>query len=281
MKPSHYAEYFALRAFWGICGLLPLDTASNLGSMILRKIGPLMGINRIARRNIAHVFPGWDQARTDAVLLDMWDNLGRVIAEYPHLARIAATRVTYKNKQYLDTAVMAGKPVLFLSGHLANWEVLPAALKENGILMHSVYRAPNNPAVDRLLVKTRSLGGVLNSFGKNARGMREVIKMLANGGHIGMLIDQKFNQGPDIPFFGMPARTTLAYIDIARKTGCTLLPGRIVRTGGSNFIVHGCPPLNIEGKTHEAVALEMHALLEEWIRENPGQWLWTHRRWRF
>lgn len=281
MKPRYMAEYVSLRALWWLCGALPVDAASGLGSFLLRNIGPLLGKNRIARRNIQHVFPDWDKARVDATLDAMWDNLGRVIGEYPHLKKIAATRVEFRNKHHIDAALMAGKPVLFLSGHLANWEVLPAALLDSGIPMHSVYRAPNNPAVDRLLVRTRSLGGVLHSFGKNSRGMRDIIKMLANGGHVGMLIDQKFNQGPDIPFFGTPARTTLAYIDLARKTGATLLPGRIVRTGKCRFTVEGCAPLETEGKTHEAVALEMHTMLERWITENPGQWLWTHRRWRF
>jgi len=278
-KPKHIVEYVALRFFLGLFAILPMDAASALGGFLMRSAGPRMGINKVARRNLKRVFPDWDDARLDATLAGMWDNLGRVAGEYPHLRQIGAKRVTLVNQDIIDSALARG-PVLFVSGHLANWEVLPATLLARGIAMHSVYRAPNNPLTDKVLVKNRSLGESLRSFGKNRRGMMEVLKALQAGEHVGMLIDQKFNQGPDIEFFGAPARSSIAYAELAQKTGCTLLPGRIVRTGKCHFMVEAFPPLNVAGRDAKDVARDMHNLLEQWISQHPEQWLWLHRRWR-
>lgn len=272
-------EYTALKLALGFFGLLPPDAASWMGGAIFRSVGPFMGISKVARKNIALCFPEWDRARIDTTVKAMWENLGRVVAEYPHLEAIAKSgRVYFKNPEAFHD--LEG-PVIFVSGHIGNWEVLPPALLfRQGVVMHSVYRAPNNPMVDRLLVDLRGFGGILRSFGKNRKGLGETLRALQEKACVGMLIDQKMNTGIEADFFGHPAMTSTAFVELAKKLGCPVIPGRIIRTGGCRFEIEILQPLIIENRETPDIVRDMHVRLEEWIREYPSQWLWLHRRWK-
>lgn len=277
---KHMLEYAALRALLGIYGLLTPDAASDLGGVLFRSLGPYLGISKVARRNLALCFPDWPQDKIEATIKGMWDNLGRVVAEYPHLETISKSgRVTFKNPHTFDA--LRGHAVIFVSGHVGNWEALPPAiLFRQGIAIHSVYRAPNNPFVDSLLIKLRGFGGRLRNFGKNRRGLGETLKALQAGASVGMLVDQKMNTGIEVPFFGHPAMTSTAFVELARKLECPVVPGRIVRTGGCAFEVEIFDPLEIGTRDTAAIVADMHAHLERWITEHPAQWLWLHRRWK-
>jgi len=281
MSLRYKLEYAGLRALLGLFGALPAPAASATGGFIFRMIGPLMGISKVGRRNIARAFPSWTRAHVNETLRGMWDNLGRVIAEYPHLEEIARERTAFTNSEIFEKLRTGEKPPLFISGHLGNWEVLPPALTFVQTLpMHSAYRAPNNPLVDAWLVKTRSFGGKLSSFGKNRRGLADIMRSLQNGHSVGMLIDQKMNTGIEATFFRYPVMTSTAFVELARKLGCPLVPGRIIRKPGCRFEISIENPVMVEGRETETIVAETHSILERWIAENPEQWLWIHRRWK-
>jgi KDO2-lipid IV(A) lauroyltransferase len=272
-------EYGALRVYLGVMAALSPDRASAVSGAVFRTLGPLMGISKVGRRNIARAFPHWTRDQVNATLRGMWDQLGRVVGEYPHLSYIAQNRVTFRNPKKFET--LRGRAVMFVSGHIANWEVLPPALMfGQDIPMHSAYRAPNNPFVDALVVELRGFGGRLRSFGKTRAGLAEILQELKNGEAVGMLIDQKMNTGIAVPFFNRSAMTSTAFVELARKVGCPLIPGRIIRTGGCHFEIELEEPLNVDERPTEAIVADMHAILERWIREHPEQWLWIHRRWK-
>lgn len=276
-KLHHKFEYAALICALSVFRVLPLDMASALGGAIFRTIGPRMGANKTALRHIALAFPEYDPAHVAQIAKGMWDNLGRVVAEYPHLDKIGRERVVLKTPEYVPPAGAA----LFVSGHLGNWEAFTQGMVlRYGVAMNPVYRAPNNPYVDKLILKYRAAGGRLRSFGKNRKGLAETLKALQNGEVVGMLIDQKMNTGIEVPFFGHPAMTSTAFVELSRKLGCPLVPGRLVRTQGANFEIWLEPHLNVEGRSTEEVVGEMHRKLEGWIREYPEQWLWLHKRWK-
>lgn len=272
-----YALEYGLLTLLGIYAILPTQAASAMGGAIFRAIGPHMGISKVARRNIAAAFPNWDQTQIEQTLTDMWDNLGRIIAEYPHLEDIARNRTTFVN----GVVFHQGRATLYVSGHIANWEILPAALLfQQDIVMHSAYRAPNNPYVDALVVKYRAFGGRLRSFGKHRKGLAGIMQALQGGENVGMLIDQKMNTGIEAAFFGRVAMTSTAFVELSRKLGCPLVPGRIVRLPGCRFIMEGFPPIAVGDRPTEDIVADMHQVLENWITEHPGQWLWLHRRWK-
>lgn len=282
MKLSYRIQYGILKGALWVLGCMPVDAASATGGAIFKTIGPLMGISKTARRNMAMCYPQWDAARIENTLRGMWDNLGRVVAEYPHLAAIAQShRVTFRNAERFEAVRDSHAPAIFIGGHMGNWEIMPPALLlVLNLPMHSVYRAPNNPLVDKLLVGLRSTGGRLRSFGKNRKGLAQTLRALQDNETVGMLIDQKMNTGVEAQFFGHPAMTSTAFVELARKLNCPVVPGRMIRTHGCNFEFDAEPPLQIEGRDTMDVIADAHAVLERWINEHPEQWLWLHRRWK-
>lgn len=275
-------ETAAVYAVYGVFRIMPLETASNAGGSLLKKIGPRMGISRVARKNLDRAFPEKTPEEKEKILFGMWENLGRTIAEYPHLRDIAPN-IEVAGTEHIHAAKTSGKPAILFSGHLANWEVGAVGVKKNGLSTHLVYRKPNNPGIDGLLRRARD-SGAAGHIRKGREGAREIVSVLRDRGAVGMLVDQKLNEGIPIPFFGHDAMTAHAIAHFALRFGCTLYPSRVERLNGTRFRLTILPPLTIkETGDKEAdirrIMTDINALLEGWIRERPEQWLWIHRRW--
>jgi KDO2-lipid IV(A) lauroyltransferase len=266
---------------------LPLDLASALGGRLARLIGPALPVSRRALRNLERALPELDPAARQRVVREMWENLGRVVAEYPHLPRIRCfgegRRVIVEGTEHVDRALAAQKPLIFFSGHFGNWELLALAAAQYGLRVAAIYRAANNPAVEQVMQALRRSLGV-EPISKGAAGARRAIAALRQGKALGMLVDQKMNDGIAVPFFGRDAWTAPAVAELALKYGCTLLPARVDRLGGARFRLTVMPPLELAptgdrpADVHAAMA-RINRLLESWIREAPGHWFWVHRRW--
>lgn len=275
---------------FGIAGLfraLPLDTASALGGRIGRAVGPLLPGSRTARRNLERAFPEKTPAEIDAIIRGMWDNLGRVIAEYPHLDKIGefgpGGRVEVVGGEHIDALREDGKAGILVSGHFANWEVQSVTSRKMGLELALVYRAPNNPYVGALLTDLRGAAGGTH-IPKGAEGARAILRLLTRGGHVGMLIDQKMNDGIPVPFFGRDAMTAPAAAQLALRLGIPLVPARTERLGGARFRITVLPPVEAPDTGDRNVDVRilmerLNRLLEQWIRERPAEWLWVHRRW--
>jgi Kdo2-lipid IVA lauroyltransferase/acyltransferase len=289
-RAGYYAEYLAVRLVFGLLGLLTVDAASALGGRLGRTVGPRLRRDAIARRNMQCALPDMTAAEIDAALVQMWDNLGRTFAEYAHLGTLgralsdpADDRITVVGREYLDTAMAAGSGVVVFGGHFANWE-LPVLLQATApVDTVLVYRHQNNPWIDRLLARLRpSTAGKLAP--KGAAGARDIIATLRGGGLIGVLIDQKYNEGLAVPFFGRDAMTVTGPAELALRRGAPLIPLRVERLAGARFRITVSPPLAMpaadSGPAGLAVLLrQMNATLEDWIRAVPGQWYWIHQRW--
>lgn len=277
-------EYAAARLVLALARWLGPVRASDCGGRLARALGPLLPVSRIARANIAAGLPGLPAAARQAVLRDMWENLGRTVAELPH---IAALRWEVEGAEHLAGIAAGGGPAIMISGHLANWEVLPPALAGLGIRMGSVYRAADNRAVDGLVKDCRAAaiaGEPLPLFPKGAGGARAALRFLAQGGVLGMLADQKLNDGIAVPLLGRLAMTAPAPAQLALRFGCPVVPGRVQRLGACRFRVVVEPPLALPAGADrqasiQALTLAINDRLSAWIAERPAEWLWLHRRW--
>jgi KDO2-lipid IV(A) lauroyltransferase len=268
-------------------GALPLDWASALGGAIARTIGPLLPVTRLARENLALALPELTPAQARRIIRAMWDNFGRTVAEYPHLARIRCfgpgARIDLVGTEHVDRAVADGRPLIFFSGHFGNWEVGSLAAAQYGLPTAIVYRAANNARVETLMhALRRSLG--VEPLAKGATGARRIIAALREGKTLMMLIDQKMNDGIAVPFFGRDAMTAPALAELTLRYDCTLLPARVDRLDGARFRVTIFPPLPLPRSGDRradigAIMFEANRTLEAWIRERPERWLWLHRRW--
>ncbi len=295
MKRLRYLiEALALRLAFTLLGWLPVDAASNLGGWLGRHIGPRLPVSARARRNLRLVFPEQSAAETERIVAGMWDNLGRVAAEYPHIGEIAAPgsgRI-----DWIDTAPVRamragggddgrdrGTAGILVSAHLANWEVMPAAAIQRGLDMTIIVREPNNPFVRPLIERARGVAGGVRAS-KGLPGAKAAVGALRQGQVLGLLYDQKLNDGISVPFFGIEAMTPAAPAQLALRFGCPLVPVRVERIGPARFRLASFDALALPQSGDRqadtiAVMTTLNEILEAWIRDRPEQWLWLHRRW--
>ena len=264
--------------------------ASRLGAYLGGVIGPKLAATRKADRHMALALPEYSAQQRQQILHGMWRNLGALLAEYPHLEALGSVQYTRIINEEIALELYAReKPAIFFSAHLGNWEInCPAMLIQHGKSADLTYRAPNNPWVDRMLGKARTLGGKLRAWPKSSEGGRQIMRALKEGHYLGILIDQKYNEGVNVPFFGHDAMTNPVFVQLAQKFKYPLVPIRNIRRGPDQsygFDLHVYPALDLFDEQGaplpvEQVIAKAHELLEEWIKEKPEQWIWLHKRWK-
>ena len=265
--------------------LLPFGVASSLGGWLASTFGPMLKPSKAARRNLKQAFPDKSEAEIEMILREVWETLGRTAFEWPLMDRLLSgsgrRRLDIEGREHLDAALNTGKPVLFFGAHLGNWEIPPVATAVLGFTANSFYRAPNNPLLLGLFTKRKTPGELIP---KGAAGAKRAFTLLKKGQHLGILVDQKLNDGIAVPFFGRDAMTGTALAEFALRFDAPMVPIRCERLPGARFRLRFYPALDVtptgERKTDvRTIMTDVNALLESWIREQPGQWLWLHKRW--
>lgn len=269
----------------GAVRLLPVDAASGFGAWLFQRLGPLTAWHKTTLRNLRIAFPEWDDAERQRVAHAQWANVGRVLIEIFMMDRIMAdpNRVELIGRDKLDALVATGRPIVFVSGHFANWEVMAAAKTIAGIEGVLAYRGANNPYIDARLRESRRRYGVKLFAPKGAQGGREVMAALKKGLSVGVLSDQKYYEGLRAPFFGHLIPTQHAPVRWAMRFGAHLQPGWVERTKGARFRVYvgdeiplpraGGGPADVE-----AGVAAINAFIETRIRARPSEYWWVHRR---
>lgn len=280
-------EALAFDAFNGLFRLLPVDAASWLGGMLFRLVGPLTSTHAVARRNLEIAFPDKDAVWHRRILGAQWESNGRTVAEFPNMDRLLPStgRVEVVNGERLAEIAASGRPVVFVSGHFSNWEVMPAAIVNAGVPCEITYRAANNPYVDKRIRESRFRYGVRLFAPKGGDGAREMLEAMGKGVSVALMNDQKFNQGGvPAPFFGREVMTAPGPTRLALRFGTVLQPMTVERTKGARFraVVHEPIVLERTGDRTADIAegvRRITAFVEEQIRRRPEEWFWVHRRW--
>jgi len=269
---------------FGFSRLLPVAWASGIAGSVARLIGPHLGISRRARQNLRRALPELSDERREEIVRGMWDNLGRVAAEYPHLGKFRVYeprgRVEIVDADYIRKP---GPRAIFVSAHFGNWEIATLSATQAGLGITEIYRAANNPIVDGIINHARRVMGS-ELAPKGSVAARRAIAALQQGRHIAMLVDQKMNDGIAVPFFGRNAMTAPAAARLALRFGCAVVPVRVERLPRAHFRIVADPPIAYKstGDTERdtlALMTQVNQVLERWIRDKPDQWFWLHRRW--
>jgi len=287
-KLRHWLENAVAQALFGVFGVLPLPVASAIGGWLGGIIGPrLKRLQARARHNMTRALPELSPNEIERNLKAMWRHLGRMAAEFPHIAKLQGPRglkhIEIVGAERLEAARDAKSGGIFFSGHIGNWELSATSIARYNVNAAFIYRAPNNPAIDRLIRRMRGVAAEL-FFPKGPAGARDIVRHIKGGGYLAMLMVQKMNDGIAVPFFGHDAMTAPSLAEIALKYDCPVWPMRIERLRGANFRVTVFPPMDLpRTDDHKADVAEImrrvNTTLESWIRERPDQWLWPHRRW--
>jgi KDO2-lipid IV(A) lauroyltransferase len=276
-----------LALFWWISARLEPGTASAWGQRLFRRIGPSVGKAAQVRRNLRLAFPDLGEAEHAELLREIWGNAGAVLAEYPHFKAICHDDFEKHFEVVEEWDVgeyrAAGKPGMFVTAHVGNWELPGAAASRQGIPVTAIYAPSRNPFVDRMLrLRREALGCRLVSL---EEGARPLLRELGEGRSVGLVVDTRDDDGVPLPFFGIDKLTTLAPARLALRFGCELIPVRIERLGPARFrlIVHEPirpdPALASDKERAVQMMRDLNRLFEQWIRERPEQWLCVKRAW--
>lgn len=283
----YFMEAVGLFIAFYVCRILPLDFSSWLGAKIGRFVGPKIKENNVALLNLNLAFPEKSQEWRENVALDVWENIGRTLGEYPHILNTEKMlkRITFVGLENIEEFLKPDKGGLALSAHFGNWElgmiVSSAVFKRD---VSCIYRQPNNPFVNKLFcMRTKGKEGVL--IPKGAHSLQRMMKVLANGGLVGLMVDQKLYEGIEASFFGVKAMTTPSPAILATRYGVPIILMRFERIGKqAKFKVVFEKPMFFEkqkASSEEVAKITQHIndIVEDWVREKPEQWLWIHRRW--
>lgn len=271
----------------------PIKTADLFGR-IARLIGPLFREQRIGRANLAAAFPEKSPEEIEAILSGVWDNLGRIAAEFAHIDHIWEHDPAHPEKSRIEIEPrthelfaqlrLDNKPALIFASHTGNWELPALAAVAHGLDAAVLYRRPNIASADRAIEQLRSVNmGTLIPAGRDAP--LKLAQALERGQHAAMLVDQYFTNGVEVTFFGRKTKANPLLARLRRQIDCPIHGVRIIRLPGHRFraeLTEEIPPvrdangeIDIQG-TMQAIT----SVIEGWIREYPDQWLWLHRRWR-
>lgn len=277
----------SMRALWRFSASLEPATASAIGAAVLRRAGPRIKKHRLLLDNLRIVFPDWPETRIQAMARESWAELGRVIAEFPHFERFLEPAETPFVEVVDATGVLKraadGEPAILAGAHLANWELLAAAAVRAGVPLTVVHAARANPGIEALVERHRRALGC--GFLEQDESVLAMLRQIRQGRSIGVLVDQRYAKGSDVPFFGRPAKTALGPALLAARFGLPFVPVRAERVEPCRFRITFEPPMLADPAIADprAAATELmtrlHGRFEVWIRERPDQWLCIKRRW--
>lgn len=266
--------------------ILPVDTVSDFGAWLFKTLGPVTSAHRVAETNLRIVFPQASDREIGRLLHDQWDNAGRTFLELLIMDRIISDpgRVEVVGGARLQEIAAKKEPVVFVSGHFSNFEVMPAVIVNSPVVSQITYRAMNNPHVEARVRDYRFRYGVRYFAPKGGDGARELLAALGRGESVALMNDQKFNGGVAAPFFGQTVHTAPGPSRLALRFGTVLQPMSVQRKRKARFrvVVHAPIVLEKTGDTTadiEAGVRKVNAFIEAQVLARPAEWFWTHKRW--
>ena len=287
---KYFIEFNCIISLFLIFKLIGLKNASNLGSILGRVFGPLFRSKNIVKKNIEIGLGAITQAEQNKIINSMWSNIGRTFAEYVFLKDFRLNRTNFnhieiKGIEHLNEIKKSNEPVVFYSGHLANFELMAMELTKFGIKCAAIYRPLNNFFLNPIMEYLRMKYICPIQIPKGRMGTREIISKMKDGHSIALMVDQRVSEGPRVSFFNKPAHTTTIPAQLALKYNCKLVPISLERKGTTNFEMTIYEPYEVK-KTKDSsadiqnITQKINHIMEEIIIKNPKQWIWTHNRWK-
>ena len=287
---KYFFEFISIISLFCIFKIIGLKNASNLGSILGKIIGPFFRSKNIIKQNIKIGLGNLDKKKEEEIINGMWSNIGRTFAEYIFLKNFKLNKTGFDHIkitgiEYLDQIKKSNKPVVFFSGHFANFELMAMELDKFGVKLAAIYRPLNNFFLNPLMEYLRMKYICPIQIPKGVSGSREIIKKIKDGYSIALMVDQRVSEGPRISFFNKEAHTTTIPVQIALKYNYKLVPIYIERKNGINFemVIHEPYEITKTGVHEDDLknnSLTINKNIEKMIIKNPTQWIWTHDRWK-
>lgn len=265
-----------------LLSLIPLGLLRRFIKGLAGFLGPHLPVSKKARRNIQKSLPDLTPQEQASLVKRVWQSLGLITAEFFYITRIIQSpkNFTLENAHHIQPILEKKSGAIFFSAHLGNWELSYAGLLQDGVPLSLIARRQRNPFAEWIINRNRKKQGI-QMIPRTASGSRKLVKALKSGRFIGALFDTYDSDGAFLPFFDQPAKTTTALARVAIRLGYPLVPTQVIRHPNNHFTIRYHPPIYPNTTdTPESLMIQVNALIEHWIRENPDQWLWLHDRWK-
>ena len=282
---KYFFQFIFIFFLFIIFKILGLKNSSNFASLLSKKIGPFFRSKELISKNILKAFPNISKDDLNHLATNMWGNYGKILAEYVFLKNFRKTIPTINLKvvgqEILDEIRKNKKPVIFISGHFNNFELMAMHIEKSGINLATIYRPLNNPFLNVLMENIRKKYICKNQIKKGFAGSRQLLSFFKNSYSIALMIDQRVSQGIKLKFFNNEAYTTTIPAQLVKKFNCKIVPIYIERIGDVNFTLTINNSIEYSNEhSIKDITLDLNQRIEKMILNRPEQWIWSHNRWK-
>ena len=282
---KYFIQFLIIFILFLLFKVLGLKFASYISGKIISLIGPFFRSKKIIKSNILKALPNSNENEIKKISKMMWYNYGRILAEYMFIKEFRMSRVKNNievvGQEKLDIIRDNNEPVIFISGHFNNFELMAMHLEKSGINLAAIYRPLNNKFLNFIMERIRKKYICKNQIKKGISGTKQLLSFFKKKTSIALMIDQRVSQGIKSKFFHHDAFTTTLPAQFVKKYKCKIVPIYIERTQGVNFKLTIHDPLKYsDNQSVESITLNLNILLEKMILKNPEQWIWSHNRWK-
>ena len=279
---KYFIQFLIISIFFILFKVLGLRMASNFSKIVFSLLGPFFRSKKTINKNILKALPNLSNSEINKISRTMWGNYGRILSEYMFLSEFRfKDNIEIKGQQILDELKENNERVIFVSGHFNNFELMAMQIEKSGINLAAIYRPLNNKFLNYFMEKIRKKYICKNQIKKGSSGTRQLLSLFKKGSSIALMIDQRVSEGILSKFFKNEALTTTIPAQFVKKFRCKIVPIYIERIEDIDFRLTVHAPIDFsEVETIETITLKLNSLLEKMILQNPGQWIWSHSRWK-
>ena len=284
---KYFTQALIIYFFILLIFILRLRISRKIFSKIFQKIGPSIKSNKITDKNLEKYLGNYNEGKKDNIKLDMWSNYGKTFVEYLFLKKFRNNKdhIQIKGEENLKNIINANKQVIFISGHFANFELMSMELTKRKIKLATIYRPLNNFFLNPFMEHVRETYVCKNQIKKGISGVKEAIDYIKKNYNVALMVDQRVSEGKKLPFFNEPALTTTLPAQLSLKFNLEIIPIYIRRVEGDNFEMEIYKPVDFIKTDNVAsdkinLSIKINKIIEEMISRDPGQWIWTHNRWK-
>ena len=284
---KYFIQALIIYFFIFLTFILRLKISRKIFSKIFQKIGPLIKSNKITDKNLEKYLGNYNEEKKNNIKLDMWSNYGKTFVEYLFLKKFRKNKgyVQIKGEENLEDILNGNKQVVFISGHFANFELMSMELTKREIKLATIYRPLNNFFLNPFMEYVRENYVCKNQIKKGISGVKKAIDYIKKNYNVALMVDQRVSEGKKLPFFEEPALTTTLPAQLALKFNLEIVPIYIRRMESDNFEMEIYKPVNFIKTDNIAsdkinLSIKINKIIEEMVSRNPGQWIWTHNRWK-
>jgi len=284
-KIKYFFQFLIISFLFIIYKFLGLKISSYISGKLFEIFGPIFRSKNLIKTNIQRAIPKINLSKIKIITKDMWNNYGRTLSEYMFLKGFRNGRfksnINIVGKEILEKIRLEKTPVIFISGHFGNFELMAMEIEKSGVNLSAIYRPLNNIFLNLLMERIRKKYICKHQIKKGTSGVRELLRLYKKGYSIALMIDQRVSQGIKSRFFSADAFTTTIPAQFIKKFNCKVVPISIERHNDINFNIKIEKPMEFsKNPSTEKITRELNIWLEKTILKNPGQWIWSHGRWK-